>query len=192
MPTGRPKTPDHSGDFMKRLLSVSVIVLTASTLAACGGDADTSDDIAELDPMTETSAPAATPPAAGSADAGGDLIDPETATREQLISAGVDAGAADAIVAARPIEDMTEVDGILEAQMDSTQRAEVYRRVWKRIDLNSASEEEILLIPGVGQRMRHEFEEYRPYQAMEQFRREMGKYVDDEEVARLEQYVEIR
>ena len=49
-----------------------------------------------------------------------------------------------------------------------------------------------LLIPGVGPRMRHEFEEYRPYTSMEQFRREIGKYVDKNEVARLEQYVMIR
>jgi hypothetical protein len=40
--------------------------------------------------------------------------------------------------------------------------------------------------------MQHEFEEYRPYRAMEQFRREIGKYVDQAEVARLERYVTIR
>ena len=38
-------------------------------------------------------------------------------------------------------------------------------------------------------RMVHEFEEYRPYTRMEQFRREIGKYVDANEVARLESYV---
>jgi hypothetical protein len=37
--------------------------------------------------------------------------------------------------------------------------------------------------------MAHEFEEYRPYSSIEQFRREIGKYVDEAEVARLEQYV---
>jgi hypothetical protein len=37
--------------------------------------------------------------------------------------------------------------------------------------------------------MAHEFDEYRPYTDMEQFRREIGKYVDEDEVARLEQYV---
>ena len=36
-----------------------------------------------------------------------------------------------------------------------------------------------------------EFEEYRPYTNIEQFRREMGKYWDAAEVARLEQYVRI-
>ncbi|MDH3441696.1 MAG: hypothetical protein OEM63_13135, partial [Gammaproteobacteria bacterium] len=56
-------------------------------------------------------------------------------------------------------------------------------------NLNTAYEIDILLIPGVGGRMAHEFEEYRPYSDMQQFRREMGKYVDEEEVARLEQYV---
>jgi len=40
--------------------------------------------------------------------------------------------------------------------------------------------------------MQHEFEEYRPYKSMDQFRREIGKYVDKAEVARLEQYVTIR
>jgi hypothetical protein len=39
--------------------------------------------------------------------------------------------------------------------------------------------------------MLHEFKEYRPYKAIEQFRREIGKYVDKREVARLERYVTI-
>ena len=72
------------------------------------------------------------------------------------------------------------------------QRAEVYGTLWKRIDLNTASEQEILLIPRLGNNMAHEFEEYRPYRAIEEFRREIGKYVDAAEVARLEKYVEIR
>jgi hypothetical protein len=43
----------------------------------------------------------------------------------------------------------------------------------------------------MGQRMLQEFKEYRPYKGMQQFRREIGKYVDDKEVARLERYVTI-
>ncbi len=66
------------------------------------------------------------------------------------------------------------------------------RYVFVPIDLNTATEAEILSIPGVGNRMAHEFEEYRPYTNMEQFRREIGKYVNEDEVARLERYVEIR
>ena len=37
--------------------------------------------------------------------------------------------------------------------------------------------------------MLHEFKEYRPYASMEQFKREIGKYVDDSELARLSRYV---
>ena len=37
---------------------------------------------------------------------------------------------------------------------------------------------------GADQRM-----EYRPYKAVEQFRREIGKYIDTKEVARLERHV---
>ncbi len=59
------------------------------------------------------------------------------------------------------------------------------------IDLNKASEDDILSIPGVGKRMLHEFMEYRPYRSMEQFRREIGKYVDDQELSRLARYVEL-
>jgi hypothetical protein len=37
--------------------------------------------------------------------------------------------------------------------------------------------------------MLKEFKEYRPYTALAQFHREIGKYVDTTELARLEQYV---
>jgi DNA uptake protein ComE-like DNA-binding protein len=60
------------------------------------------------------------------------------------------------------------------------------------IDLNSASDSAILSIPGVGDRMLHEFKEYRPYPNIEKFRREIGKYVNEKEVARFERYVTIK
>jgi DNA uptake protein ComE-like DNA-binding protein len=61
--------------------------------------------------------------------------------------------------------------------------------MFEPINLNTASEAEIMLIPGMGKRMLREFLEYRPYRTMAQFRKEIGKYVGDKEVARLEQYV---
>jgi radical SAM superfamily enzyme with C-terminal helix-hairpin-helix motif len=73
---------------------------------------------------------------------------------------------------------------------DEVARFEQY--VFVPLDLNSATREDFLTIPGVGQRMVREFFEYRPYTSMEQFRREIGKYVDDGEVARLERYMTIR
>jgi len=60
------------------------------------------------------------------------------------------------------------------------------------ININTATDAQILSIPGVGRRMLREFKEYRPYTSIEQFRREIGKYVDKAEVARLEQYIVIK
>jgi DNA uptake protein ComE-like DNA-binding protein len=60
------------------------------------------------------------------------------------------------------------------------------------ININTASDAEILKIPGVGPKMLHEFKEYRPWTSIAQFRREIGKYVDKAEVARLEKYIVIK
>jgi hypothetical protein len=87
---------------------------------------------------------------------------------------------------------MLAVDKVLAERLPEQARDSVYTRLWLPLDLNSASAAEIELIPGVGSRMRHEFEEYRPYRGIAQFRREIGKYVDEAEVARLERYVTIR
>jgi DNA uptake protein ComE-like DNA-binding protein len=179
---------------MKRLLGGTLASLVAFALLACAGDAETGADASAAGDTSAASAgPTAGPPAATPTAAEGELIDPESATQQELTTIqGIDAATADAIIAARPIEDMREVDVILARSMDETQRDAVYGRLWKPIDLNNASDEEILLIPGIGDRMLHEFKEYRPYSQIEQFRREMGKYVDDEEVARMERYVEVR
>ena len=70
-------------------------------------------------------------------------------------------------------------------------RAELYVKLWVPINLNTATDEEILLIPMLGNRMLREFKEYRPYTSLAQFHREIGKYVDATELARLEQYVSV-
>jgi DNA uptake protein ComE-like DNA-binding protein len=139
-----------------------------------------------------TAAPAAS--ASGATAASGTMLDPNSATREQLAAVpGMSAAAADAVIAGRPYQDMLAVDKVLAKSIPSADtRKTVYAKVWKPIDLNTAKGEEILLIPGIGKRMQHEFEEYRPYKSIDQFRREIGKYVDKAEVARLEQYVTIR
>jgi DNA uptake protein ComE-like DNA-binding protein len=59
-----------------------------------------------------------------------------------------------------------------------------------KLNLNTATAAELLAtIPGFGTRMVHEFEEYRPYKSIQQFRREIGKYVNPEQVAEYEKYV---
>ncbi len=163
---------------------------------ACGDRVDTADTTgattqAQAATAATGSTTGATAGASGDVAASG-LLDPNSATREQLTAAGVDTSATAVILAGRPFADMTAVDKALAGRMTAEQRKALYAKVWKPIDLNSAKGEEILLIPGVGNRMKHEFEEYRPYRNIEQFRREIGKYVSKDEVARLEQYVTIR
>ena len=93
------------------------------------------------------------------------------------------------IVERRPFANMVELNKLLSQTLDNKQLSELYARMFLPINLNTATREEIMLIPGMGNRMVREFFEYRPYTAITQFRKEIGKYVDDKEVARLEQYV---
>jgi radical SAM superfamily enzyme with C-terminal helix-hairpin-helix motif len=56
--------------------------------------------------------------------------------------------------------------------------------------LNTVTGDELLAtIPGFGNRMVREFQEYRPYISIQQFRQQIGKYVDDAQVAEYEKYV---
>jgi DNA uptake protein ComE-like DNA-binding protein len=58
-----------------------------------------------------------------------------------------------------------------------------------KLNLNTATKEQFLTVPGVGDRFVREFEEYRPYTSITQFRRELGKYVSQDQVATWEKYV---
>ncbi|HXQ35409.1 MAG TPA: hypothetical protein VN843_15430 [Anaerolineales bacterium] len=59
-----------------------------------------------------------------------------------------------------------------------------------KANLNTASADEFLAaVPGLGNRMVREFMEYRPYVSIQQFRLEIGKYVDETQVAEYEKYV---
>ena len=59
------------------------------------------------------------------------------------------------------------------------------------INLNTATDEEILTIPNLGANMLKEFKEYRPWKTKEQFEKEISKYVGPKETARLWRYVVI-
>jgi len=120
------------------------------------------------------------------------VLNPNLANAEEMQTAAhIDAAIAGAIIAGRPYLTATAFDATLRAaSLSDEQRAEVFVTLFVPVNLNAASEEELLLVPGAGPRMAHEFDEYRPWEGgMLRFRREIGKYVDDDEVARLEQYV---
>ena len=169
---------------MKRTLTGSILCAALLPVLGCSGADGTPE---------EQAAPAESVPAAPAPVAAGAFLDPNTATREELVGIpGIDAAVAYAIVAGRPYDDMVAVDAAVGDGLTDEQEDAVYAQIWMPLDLNSAAEENFLLIPGVGPRMAHEFVEYRPYDAIERWRREMAKYVDEEEITRLERYVTIR
>ena len=119
-----------------------------------------------------------------------DVLNPNVADEDQLTGVAHLTGAlVDAIVDQRPLANTPELNALLSQSLSEAQRAELYAELFIPINLNTAGGVEILLIPGMSNRMAHEFDEYRPYTSLVQFRREIGKYVDEDEVARLEQYV---
>ena len=118
------------------------------------------------------------------------IIEPNTATEQQIAAVpGLNAAIAKTIVDRRPFSSMLALDSLLGQTLSREQRTEVYKRLFLHINLNTATSAEILLIPGTASKHVHEFEEYRPYRALAVWRREMVKYWDAAEVARLEGYV---
>ena len=118
------------------------------------------------------------------------VLNPNRAGVKQLLAlAPLDSALVEGIMARRPFIGMEAFDAYLDSTLADSVQAKLYVALFLPINLNRASDAEMHLVPGVGQRMAHEFEEYRPYQSMAHWRREIGKYVDDHELARLEQYV---
>ena len=58
-----------------------------------------------------------------------------------------------------------------------------------KFNLNTMTAEEILKVPNAGNRMVREFNEYRPYTSVAQFRQAIGKYVGDAQVDEYLKYV---
>lgn len=68
--------------------------------------------------------------------------------------------------------------------------ATVDRATCAKLNLNEATEADLMAtIPGFSSRMVREFLEYRPYASIQEFRREIGKYVDAAQVAEYETFV---
>lgn len=117
------------------------------------------------------------------------MLDPNLATEAELTAVpNITPELAKTIVGKRPFLRPSEFTAAL-AGLTKEQQAQTYAKLWLHLDLNSASDEEILSVPGIGNRMLRECREYRPYKALAQFKREMGKYVKPEEVDRMAGYV---
>lgn len=167
---------------MRKLVLAAALSGTMVTLAACSGGAD---EAAEADAPTAVETTETTEAAAEAA-----VLDAGTATVEQLAAVeGVSEELAAAIVAGQPYASVTDLNAKLLETLSAEEAAAVLENVFVPVNLNTASKEELRLIPGMTDKMEHEFEEYRPYADMSEFDREIGKYVDEAEVARFRNYV---
>ena len=118
------------------------------------------------------------------------IVDANSATEKELSALPhMTPALVKSVLAARPFPSITELDALLSRSLQRPQITELYGRLFVHLNLNTATPEQILLIPNAGQRMVREFQEYRPYKSLAVFHREIDKYVDDAELARLEQYV---
>jgi DNA uptake protein ComE-like DNA-binding protein len=118
------------------------------------------------------------------------LVNPDLASEKELLAMPhMNATIVKSIMERRPFLKMTDLNALLTQSLSKEQLAELYGKMFVQINLNTATDEEILMIPGTGKRMLREFLEYRPYKTLAQFHKEIGKYVNDKELARLEQYV---
>src|SRR5688500_16001146 len=91
------------------------------------------------------------------------LIDPNVATEKDLAALPhFNAELAKQVLAQRPFLSITNLNAALSKSLSAQQLTEVYQKAFVHVNLNSAPREELLLVPGLGKRMAHEFEEYRP------------------------------
>ena len=113
------------------------------------------------------------------------VLNANLATESDLVALGFSQEVVQQLLAARPFLSMADFNSIIESENTE----ELFKKIFVPFNLNTTDEKDFKMIPGVGDKMAHEFEEYRPYTSILQFKREIGKYVDEEEVARYLDYV---
>jgi DNA uptake protein ComE-like DNA-binding protein len=120
----------------------------------------------------------------------GKLVDPNMALEADLLPLpNMTPDIVKGIVAHRPYKTVVELNKfLLDQKLTAAQLRDFYRKAFVPINLNTGTKDEFLLIPGVGNRMAGEFEEYRPWKTWTQFDKEIGKYVGQQETDRLKQY----
>lgn len=91
----------------------------------------------------------------------------------------------------RPWKNWAQFDKEISKYVGQPETDRLKQYVFIPVKLNTGTDEDIMSIPGAGSRMVREFKEYRPWKSREQFEKEIGKYVDAKEVARLWRYVVI-
>lgn len=163
-------------DPLARSLRTALLMAALGILvAACGMDA--SEDASA---PAEAESPAAQEPS-GEAAAAEPESEPEPESESEQGSAMEKAG--------DEPESSEDAEGVVDEADDQGAGDEAGEAAVTKLNLNEASPEDFATVPGVGDRMVREFLEYRPYVSIAQFRREIGKYVDEDVVTGFESFV---
>jgi DNA uptake protein ComE-like DNA-binding protein len=125
------------------------------------------------------------------AQVGKGLLDPNMAAENELAQLPhMTPAIVQNMIARRPFATVIDLNKFLmEQKLTPEQARDFYRQAFVKINLNTGTRDEFLLIPGVGPRMSAELMEYRPWKIWAQFDKEIGKYVGQQETDRLKQYV---
>ena len=120
----------------------------------------------------------------------GKLVDVNKASESEIaMLPNITPDIAKAVVAKRPYKTVVDLNNVLmDQKLTAAQAKDFYGKAFIPINLNTGTKPEFLLIPGVGNRMSGEFEEYRPWKTWTQFDKEIGKYVGQQETNRLKEY----
>ena len=118
------------------------------------------------------------------------VVDGNTASEQDLAKMPhMTPAIAKALVGVRPFKSITDLNTFLIGQgLTQEQAMDLYQKAFVHINLNTATKDEILLVPGAGTRRVREFAEYRPWKSWAQFDKEIGKYVSADATAKLAQY----
>jgi len=120
-------------------------------------------------------------------------VDLNTCTREEiLLIPGAGTRMAREFPEYRPWTSWAQFDKEIGKYVQAEGVARLKPYVFIPVDLNRATDEDILSIPGAGNRMVREFKEYRPWTTKAQFDKEIGKYVGQKETERLWRFVVIK
>jgi DNA uptake protein ComE-like DNA-binding protein len=95
------------------------------------------------------------------------VLNVNLATEQDLLDVGFSAEFIQEILEKRPFLSMTDFDAMI---TENFNKDSLYTKVFVPMNLNTTAEADFKMIPGVGDRMAHEFEEYRPYTSIKQFR----------------------
>lgn len=159
--------------FTKKLLT-SILVLSTFALTACSDNEPAQEEAAA---QTFITAP---------------LINPNDASEVQLAAiSGLSQADVATIVSGRPFAAMSDLHAAISDGKDPQALKALYTIVFIKVGLNTGSEDDYKLIPSSlsPSHLAHEFDEYRPYASMDDFAREMKKYVSAAEVENLKRYV---